>query len=138
MAEANLGLRGLKVGRTKHTLHQSYYLKQLLASQRKRDVGSCAFWAWELLASLGERDVGKGALVALGLLVACWKLSRTVTPLAYSDASHVLFRLTPTSSHALLLVTRTTPVAVTSGITYPDLSAVCAPPIQSLTIYIPT
>ena len=57
-------------------------------------------------------------------------LSRTVTPPAYSDASHILFCLTPTSSHALPLVTRTTPVAVTSGITYPDLGAVCALPIQ--------
>ena len=46
MAEANLGLRGLKVGRTKHTLHRSYYLKQLLAS-------------------LGERDVGKGVSLVL-------------------------------------------------------------------------
>ena len=52
--------------------------------------------------------------------------------------SHVLFSLTLTSSHTLLLVTRTTPIAVTSGITYPNLSAVCAPPIQYLTIYIPT
>ena len=43
-------------------------------------------------------------------ILGIWVLSRTVTPPAYSDTSHVLFRLTPTSSHALLLVTRTTPV----------------------------
>ena len=54
-------------------MHWSHYLKRLLASQRKRDVGSCAFWAWMLLASLGERDVGKSAIEAQGLLAACWE-----------------------------------------------------------------
>ena len=54
-------------------MHRTHYLKRLLASQRKRDVGSCAFWAWGLLASLGERDVGRCAFWALELLAACWK-----------------------------------------------------------------
>ena len=54
-------------------MHWSHYLKRFLASQRKRDVGSCTFWAWLLLASLGERDVVKSAIEAQGLLAACWE-----------------------------------------------------------------
>ena len=46
-------------------MHQSHYLKRLLASLGERDVGKSAIEAQGLLAACWEQAVGKGASLAL-------------------------------------------------------------------------